>query len=71
MLNKPNTPIVGVAKLQVLQVLQDRAHTWSEIQHITKFTDDYLGIVLGELMIQRLIKTSSKNDIRVYWMVQV
>ena len=69
MLNKPNTPTVGIAKLQVLAVLQDKAHSWNEIQNITHFNDDYLGIVLGELMIQRLIRTGSKNNVRLYWLV--
>jgi hypothetical protein len=69
MLNKPNTPTVGIAKLQVLAILQDRAHTWSQIQAATQFNDDYLGIVLGELFLQRLVRTESKGDVRMYWLV--
>lgn len=71
MLNKPNTPTGKVAQLKVMETLKDRACTWKQIQSATQFNDDHLGIVLGELLLQRMIKTESKNDVRIYWLIPI
>ena len=68
MLNKSHIPPPLVAQLLVVGVLQDRAHTWDEIQAATEFSNDYLGLVLGELLGQRRVRTGHKNEVRFYWL---
>jgi hypothetical protein len=68
MLNKAHIPPSDAAQLRVLNVLEGGEHTWQEIQALTDFNDDYLGILLGELMGRRMVKTGYRGDVRVYWL---
>jgi len=68
MLNKEHTPPSDAAQLRVLDALQDGERTWHEIQALTDFNNDYLGILLGELLGRRLVKTGHRGDVRVYWL---
>ena len=68
MLNKTHTPPSDAAQLRVLDALQDGARTWLEIQALTDFNNDYLGILLGELLGRGLVKTGHRGDVRVYWL---
>jgi hypothetical protein len=69
MLNKSHIQSPESAQLLVLKSLRDGAHTWNEIQAVTTFGNDYLGLVLGELMGQRKIRTGHQDDMRLYWLV--
>jgi hypothetical protein len=68
MLNKTRTPLSDAAQLRVLDALQDGERTWLEIQALTDFKNDYLGLLLGELLGRRMIKTGHRGTIRVYWL---
>lgn len=68
MLNKPHTPPPDAAQLQVLNALQDGERTWLEIQLLTDFNNDYLGMLLGELLGRRMVKTGHRGNVRVYWL---
>jgi hypothetical protein len=68
MLNKTHTPPSDAAQLRVLEALQRGERTWLEIQAVTDFNNDYLGIVLGELLGRRMVKTGHRGDVRVYWL---
>lgn len=67
MLNTIETPTRFAAQLRILEVLQDGAHTWAEIQDITGFNNDYLGVVLADLLLaQRKLRTEHRGDVRLY-----
>lgn len=68
MLNKTHTLPSDAAQLRVLEALQDGERTWLEIQAVTDFNNDYLGIVLGELLGRRMVKTGHRGEVRVYWL---
>jgi hypothetical protein len=68
MLNKTHTPPSDAAQLRVLEALQGGERTWLEIQAVTDFNNDYLGIVLGELLGRRMVKTGHRGEVRVYWL---
>ncbi len=68
MLNKTDTPPTNAAQLRVLDALQHGERTWQEIQSLTDFNNDYLGILLGELLGRRMVKTGHRGDVRVYWL---
>lgn len=68
MLNKAHIPPSDAAQLRVLNALRDGARTWQEIQTLTDFNNDYLGILLGELLGRRMVKTGHRGDVRVYWL---
>lgn len=70
MLNKTHIPPSNAAQLRVLDALQDGERTWQEIQALTDFNNDYLGILLGELLGSRLVKTGHRGDVRVYWLTR-
>ncbi len=40
--------------------------TWEQIQHATNLSDNHLGLVLGELLSERLIWTEGRGGVRVY-----
>lgn len=68
MLNKVHIPPSDAAQLRVLAALQDGERTWHEIQAATEFNNDYLGILLGELLGRRMVKTGHRGNVRVYWL---
>lgn len=68
MLNKPHIQPSDAAQLRVLDALQHGERTWLEIQAMTDFNNDYLGILLGELLGRRMVKTGHRGDARVYWL---
>ena len=68
MLNKTHTPPSDAAQLRVLEALRAGERTWLEIQAVTEFNNDYLGIVLGELLGRRMVKTGHRGEVRVYWL---
>ena len=68
MLNKVHVPPADAAQLRVLDVLRDGERTWQEIQALTDFNNDYLGILLGELLGRRMVKTGHRGEVRVYWL---
>ncbi len=68
MLNKPHTPPSDAAQLRVLHALEHGERTWHEIQALTDFNNDYLGILLGELLGRRMVQTGHRGDVRVYWL---
>jgi len=70
MLNKSHIPPPDGAQLQVLKVLQDKPHTWDEIRAATEFSNDYLGLVIGELLGQRKVRTGHQNEVRIYWVAR-
>jgi hypothetical protein len=51
---------------KILELLQGRVRTWDELRAATKMNDDNLGFMIGELLNQRKIWTTQKDDIRVY-----
>jgi hypothetical protein len=67
MLNKTHIP-PHAAQLRVLEILRDNLSTWDELQAATEFNNDYLGLVLGELISQRKVRTGHRDDVRVYWL---
>ena len=68
MLNKTRTPPSDAAQLQVLDALQDGERTWLEIQALTDFNNDYLGLLLSEQLGKRMVKTGHRGAIRAYWL---
>jgi hypothetical protein len=68
MLNKAHVPPSDAAQLRVLDALRDGERTWQEIQAVTEFNNDYLGILLGELLGRRMVKTGHRGEVRVYWL---
>ncbi len=68
MLNKEHTPPSDAAQLQVSDALQGGECMWHEIQAVNDFNNDYLGILLGELLGPRLVKTGHRGEVRVYWL---
>ncbi len=68
MLNKANIPPSDAAQLRVLDALQGGERTWHEIQAATDFNNDYLGMLLGELLGRRMVKTGHRDGVRVYWL---
>jgi hypothetical protein len=52
----------------VLDALAGGERTWQEIQALTDFNNDYLGILLGELLGRRMVKTGHRGGVRVYWL---
>lgn len=68
MLNKANALPTDAAQLRLLDVLRGGARTWLEIQALTEFNNDYLGILLGELLGRRMVKTGHRGEVRVYWL---
>lgn len=68
MLNKVHIPASDAAQLLVIDVLRAGERTWYEIQALTDFNNDYLGILLGELLGRRLVMTGHRDDVRVYWL---
>jgi hypothetical protein len=68
MLNKVHIPASDAAQLRVLDVLRAGERTWYELQALTDFNNDYLGILLGELLGRRLVLTGYREDVRVYWL---
>ena len=68
MLNKGHVPPSDAAQLRVLDVLREGERTWQEIQALTDFNNDYLGILLGELPGRRIVKTGHRGEVRVYWL---
>jgi hypothetical protein len=67
LLNKTHIPPSDAAQLRVLEALQAGERTWQEIQALTDFNNDYLGILLGELLGRRMVKTGHRGEVRVYW----
>jgi len=51
---------------RVLEALKDGAHTWDEINKATVLGDSHLGMVLGELLYRRRVRTEHQGDDRVY-----
>jgi hypothetical protein len=70
MLNKTYIPPPLAAQLRLLEILRDNFRTWDELQAVTKFKNDYLGLVLGELISQRKVRTGHRDDVRVYWLAR-
>lgn len=68
MLNKAHIPPSDAAQLRVLDALQRGARTWHEIQALTDFNNDYLGILLSELLGRRMVQTGHRGEVRVYWL---
>ena len=66
MLNKPYTPPVSDARSLVLEFLRGGVHTWAELRAVTAFNDDYLGVVLSELLAQRQVRTECRAEARFY-----
>ena len=70
MLNKSHIAPPFAAQRQVLEALRGGAYTWDEIQSMTEFNNDYLGLVIGELLGQRKVRTGHKNEVRFYWLAR-
>lgn len=68
MLNKLHVPSSEVAQLRVLDALRGGERTWQELQAVTDFNNDYLGILLGELLGRRMVRTGHRDEVRVYWL---
>ena len=67
MLNREHTPSSDAAQLRVVDALRAGERTWDEIRTLTDFNNDYLGILLGELLGKRMVRTGHRGDVRVYW----
>lgn len=67
MLNRGHIPSSDAAQLRVLDALRAGERTWDEIRTLTDFNNDYLGILLGELLGKRMVRTGHRGDVRVYW----
>ena len=67
--NKGDIPTPTKAQLRVLKAIQDGARTWDEIKAATKIGDDQLGLVLGELLTHKRVRTEMRGNVRVYSLV--
>jgi hypothetical protein len=66
-MSHPEQATVAVSPQQkVLDQLQGEARTWNELRALIKINDDNLGFIILELLNQRKIWTTQKNDVRVY-----
>jgi hypothetical protein len=66
-MSQPELTTVVTFRLQkVLDQLQGGARTWDQLRALTKFSDEILGLTILELLNQRKIWATQKNDIRVY-----
>ena len=69
--SKPYVPPPDDAQLLVLALLQDRAYSWDELKVATEYEEDFLGDVLAELLTQKKVGTGQRNNVRVYWLVDI
>jgi hypothetical protein len=66
MSNKAGVPAPIQMQLRVLKAIQGGAHTWGEIKAAPKISDDDLGLVLGELLTHKRVRTEMRGNVRVY-----
>jgi len=57
---------VVAAQQRVLDALQRAARSWDDLKKVAQMTDERLGLLLGELLNERLIWTARRDDCRVY-----
>ena len=69
MSNKAGRPAPTKPRVRVLKAIEGGARTWDEIKAATKISDDHLGLVLGELLTQKRVRTEVRGNVRVYRLV--
>jgi len=66
MSNPEQATVATLPQQKVLDQLQGEARTWNELRALIKINDDDLGFIILELLNQRKVWTTQKNDVRVY-----
>ena len=66
-MSEPEQEITFKSRLQtVLDQLQAGTRTWDDLRSLTKIKDDNLGLTILDLLNQRKIWATKKDDIRLY-----
>ncbi len=66
-MSKSEQGLVFASRQQkVLDQLQAGTRTWDDLRGLTKINDDNLGLTVLELVNQRKIWVTHKDDVRVY-----
>jgi hypothetical protein len=66
-MSEPEQATISTSRQQkILEHLEVRARTWSDLRSLTKINDDALGLIIGELLSLRKIWTIERNEVRVY-----